>query len=110
MGWMGPAYTYANGALKMDILWTPWRYAYITSADRTERPGVPIKLDSWPGNKGCVFCNLIASIDYAIEHGMDRDEAEAAGGLILRGQILLHQPQRLPLHLRPRHGHALRPS
>src|ERR1700739_4087130 len=86
MGWIGPAYTYANGALTMDILWTPWRYAYITSADRTERPGVPKKLDAWPGNKGCVFCNLIASIDYAIEHGMDPDEAEAAGGLVLRGK------------------------
>jgi len=70
----------------MDILWTPWRYAYITSADRTTRPGVPKKLAAWPGDKSCVFCNLIASIDYAIEHGMDRDEAEAAGGLILRGR------------------------
>jgi ATP adenylyltransferase len=70
----------------MDILWTPWRYAYITSADRLTRPGVPNKLDGWPGDKGCVFCNLIASIDYAIETGMNRDEAEAAGGLVLRGK------------------------
>ena len=70
----------------MDILWTPWRYAYITSADRLTRPGVPKELDAWPGDKGCVFCNLIASIDYAIERGMDRDEAEAAGGLIQRGR------------------------
>jgi ATP adenylyltransferase len=71
----------------MDLLWTPWRYAYITSADRTERPGVPKRLEAWPGNKGCVFCNLMASIDYAIEHGMDRNEAEAAGGLVLRGRL-----------------------
>jgi len=70
----------------MDILWTPWRYAYITSANKLARPGVPKKLDSWPGNKGCVFCNLIASINYAIETGMDPDEAEAAGGLVLRGK------------------------
>ena len=70
----------------MDILWTPWRYAYITSSDQRVRPGVPGRLDAWPGDKGCVFCNLIASIDYAIENGMDRDEAEAAGGLILRGK------------------------
>ncbi len=41
---------------------------------------------AFPGDTGCVFCNLIASIDYAIENGMSRDEAEAAGGLILRGK------------------------
>jgi ATP adenylyltransferase len=70
----------------MDILWTPWRYAYITSADKLARPGVPKKLEGWPGDRGCVFCNLIASIDYAIETGMPVDEAEAAGGLILRGK------------------------
>jgi ATP adenylyltransferase len=70
----------------MDILWTPWRYAYITAADKSPRPGVPKQLDGWPGDKGCVFCNLIASIDHAIQNGMAADEAEAAGGLILRGK------------------------
>jgi ATP adenylyltransferase len=35
---------------------------------------------------GCVFCNLIAAIDHAIANGMTRDEAEAAGGLVLRGE------------------------
>jgi ATP adenylyltransferase len=70
----------------MDILWTPWRYAYITSADVPARPGVPKALEAWPGDKNCVFCNLVASIDYAIEHGMDPDQAEAAGGLVFRGQ------------------------
>lgn len=70
----------------MDILWTPWRYAYITAADKSARPGVPKELDAWPGDCGCVFCNLIASITYAIDTGMARDEAEAAGGLILRGK------------------------
>lgn len=70
----------------MEILWTPWRYSYITSADQQVRPGVPKKLDGWPGDKGCVFCNLIASIDFAIESGMDREEAEAAGGLVARGK------------------------
>jgi ATP adenylyltransferase len=70
----------------MDILWTPWRYAYITAADKSARPGVPKQLEGWPGDKGCVFCNLIASIDYSIENGMNADEAEAAGGLILRGK------------------------
>ena len=70
----------------MDILWTPWRYAYITSAAKVARPGVPEKLESWPGDRGCVFCNLIAAVDFAIESGMEREEAEAAGGLILRAE------------------------
>jgi ATP adenylyltransferase len=35
---------------------------------------------------GCVFCNLIASVEYAVEHGTSAEEAEAAGGLILRGK------------------------
>jgi ATP adenylyltransferase len=70
----------------MDYLWTPWRYAYITSANTAARPGVPDRLAAWPGDLGCVFCNLIASIDFAIANGMSREEAEAAGGLILRGR------------------------
>jgi ATP adenylyltransferase len=70
----------------MDILWTPWRFAYITAADRQARKGVPRSLEAWPGDKGCVFCNLIAAVDYAIEHGTGKEEAEAAGGLIYRGQ------------------------
>jgi ATP adenylyltransferase len=70
----------------MDHLWTPWRYAYVTSADSAVRAGVPKKLDAWPGDTGCVFCNLIASIDHAIANGMPADEAEREGGLILRGK------------------------
>ncbi len=70
----------------MDHIWTPWRYAYITSADTAARPGVPACLAAWPGDLGCVFCNLMASIDFAIANGMSPDEAEAAGGLILRGK------------------------
>ena len=70
----------------MDYLWTPWRYAYVTSADTAARAGVPARLEAWTGDLGCVFCNLIASIDFAIENGMSRDEAEAAGGLIMRGK------------------------
>ena len=53
---------------------------------RSTRAGRPARLEAWPGDMGCVFCNLIASIDYAIANGMDREEAEAAGGLILRGK------------------------
>jgi ATP adenylyltransferase len=70
----------------MDILWTPWRFAYVTSSDGAPRAGIPARLKAFPGDTGCVFCNLIASIDFAIENGMSRDEAEAAGGLVLRGR------------------------
>jgi len=70
----------------MDYLWTPWRFAYITTAESAVRPGVPEALAGWPGNLGCVFCNLIASIDHAIANGMDGEKAEAAGGLVLRGK------------------------
>ena len=70
----------------MDILWTPWRYSYITSADKSVRPGVPKKLDRWPGDLGCVFCNLMAAIDFSIQAGMPADEAEQAGGLVVRGK------------------------
>jgi len=70
----------------MDLLWTPWRFAYVTSAESATRPGVPVSLAAWPGDHGCVFCNLVASVDHAIERGMSRDEAELAAGLVLRGE------------------------
>ena len=70
----------------MDHLWTPWRYAYVTSAETRLRPGVPAALDAWQGDTGCVFCNLIASIDFAFSSGMSAEKAEAAGGLVLRGK------------------------
>jgi ATP adenylyltransferase len=70
----------------MDHLWSPWRYAYITSADKSVRAGIPEALAAWPGDLGCVFCNLIASVDYAIANGMDREKAEAAGGVVMRGK------------------------
>ena len=54
----------------MDHLWTPWRYAYITTAEKAVRAGVPEALASWPGDLGCVFCNLIAAIDHAIANGI----------------------------------------
>ena len=69
----------------MDYLWTPWRFAYITSTGTMGRRGVPKALEAWPGDKGCVFCNLIAAVDYAIEHGMSHEDAETAGGLVYRG-------------------------
>lgn len=77
----------------MDQLWTPWRYQYITAADKAVRPGIPPSLAAWltewPGDwKGdldCVFCNLLASVDHAIAHGAPVEAAESAAGLVLRG-------------------------
>lgn len=68
----------------MDTLWTPWRYAYVSTADRAVRQGVPLALQAWPGDKGCVFCNLLASANYAIEHGMPPEQADRAAGIVLR--------------------------
>ena len=70
----------------MDHLWTPWRYAYVTSVDDGERGGVSTKLAAWPGDMGCVFCNMVASVDYAIANGMSVEEAEAAAGIVFRGK------------------------
>jgi ATP adenylyltransferase len=70
----------------MEHFWTPWRYKYVTGADKAVRAGVPSKLEAWPGDTGCVFCNLIASVDHAMATGMDRDAAEEAGGIVLRAR------------------------
>jgi ATP adenylyltransferase len=76
----------------VDHLWTPWRYAYVTqpkdqSPDTREgRAGVPAALAAWPGDRHCVFCNLIAAADYAIEHGMAAEEADRAANIVLRGK------------------------
>lgn len=71
----------------MDHLWTPWRYAYVTQEDTREgRAGVPAALAAWPGDHHCVFCNLIAAADYAIEHGMTAEHAERAANIVMRGQ------------------------
>jgi ATP adenylyltransferase len=69
----------------MDLLWTPWRYQYVTSAEKAVRPGVPPSLDAWTGDTGCVFCNLLASVDHAIANGTSVEQAEMAGGLVYRG-------------------------
>jgi ATP adenylyltransferase len=70
----------------MDHFWSPWRFTYVTTADGAVRPGVPESLSAWQGDLGCVFCNLIASVDHAIANGMSVDQAEEAGGLVLRGK------------------------
>jgi ATP adenylyltransferase len=80
----------------MDHLWTPWRYAYVTQpeaggpqfnqeSDSDIRPGVPAALAAWPGDRHCVFCNLVAAADYAIAHGMAAEAADRAANIVLRG-------------------------
>jgi len=69
----------------MDRLWTPWRYNYVSRADSDSRKGVPAALSAWPGDLGCVFCNMIAAVDFAISAGGDADDAEAAAFVVYRG-------------------------
>ena len=70
----------------MDHLWTPWRYAYVSTADGDDRQGVPAQLAAWPGDHHCVFCNLIAAVEYAEQHGTSAEEAERAAGIIFRAE------------------------
>jgi ATP adenylyltransferase len=80
----------------MDTLWTPWRYAYVTDtatdpatdagADgKPARSGVPPALAAWPGDDHCVFCNLLHSAAYAVDHGMSQQDADRAARIVLRG-------------------------
>jgi ATP adenylyltransferase len=75
---------------RMDRLWTPWRYSYITRSDPQARSGVPAALRAWPPteaeDKHCVFCNMIAAVDYAVDHGFEREAAEKAAHIVYRGQ------------------------
>lgn len=73
----------------MDRLWTPWRYNYITGAETDReaagRKGVPKQLSAWPEpDTGCVFCNLLQSVEWAIASGMAEDEADHAGLIVAR--------------------------
>jgi ATP adenylyltransferase len=74
----------------MERLWTPWRYDYVTKSNGPSLPGVPEALSAWPGpsaaDRSCVFCNMIAAVDYAIDHGMPAGEAEKAAHLLVRGR------------------------
>jgi ATP adenylyltransferase len=73
----------------MDRLWTPWRHSYITRSDPQSTTGVPETLNAWPTDEAedrhCVFCNMIAAVDYAISRGMPREEAERAAHIVHRG-------------------------
>ena len=70
----------------MDRLWTPWRYGYVTGHRKEARQGVPEALEAWPGDHGCVFCNMIAAADWAIAHGSAVEEVERAIYLLERGE------------------------
>jgi ATP adenylyltransferase len=70
----------------VDYLWTPWRYAYVTEADTQRRAGIPPELSAYPGDARCVFCNIVAAVDYAIGTGMDRAAAERAALLVMRAE------------------------
>ncbi|HEX5236259.1 MAG TPA: HIT domain-containing protein [Silvibacterium sp.] len=79
----------------MDHLWTPWRYSYITD-ESDARKGVPSELSGWTGDHGCVFCNIIAAVDYAIDHGTPPDEAERIAGVVVRGKSVFVCLNRYP--------------
>jgi len=70
----------------MDRLWTPWRYNYVSRAEKDLRKGVPIALDAWAGDHGCVFCNMVAAVDFAIASSMPIQEAEQAAHIVHRGR------------------------
>ena len=75
----------------MERLWTPWRYEYVSGADEScSRPGVPAALSAWnqsgAPDSGCVFCNLIAAVDYAVAQGMPLAQAEMAAHVLFRGK------------------------
>lgn len=80
----------------MDRLWTPWRYAYLTDATSPHRKGVPEELSAWPGDRGCVFCNLLEATAYAVDHGMPAEDADRAAGIVLRAQHVFVCLNRFP--------------
>jgi ATP adenylyltransferase len=71
----------------MDPLWTPWRYKYVSTADTATRQGVPQELAEWPGDTGCVFCNLLAAAAHAVENGIAPKDADRAANIVHRGEF-----------------------
>ncbi len=74
----------------MDRLWTPWRHEYVSRAKDSPWPGVPAALHAWAESgaepSDCVFCNMIAAVDYATAHGMPREQAEKAAYILARAE------------------------
>jgi ATP adenylyltransferase len=72
----------------MDRLWSPWRYAYVSAEEKDgARAGVPYALAAWPGDHNCLFCNIVAALDYAVAHGMAREDAERQVFILERGPL-----------------------
>jgi ATP adenylyltransferase len=73
----------------MDRLWTPWRYDYVVQTKRPIAPGVPEALAGWVESGApvtdCVFCNMVAAIDYAVAQGMPMEQAEQSAYVLARG-------------------------
>ena len=70
----------------MDILWTPWRYRYVSTVDTATRQGVPTELAAWPGDTGCVFCNLLGASAHAVAAGLSPADADRAANIVERGE------------------------
>ena len=68
----------------MKHLWTPWRYAYLAGERDSGRKGVPEELSAWPGDAGCVFCNLLEAADFALKQGKPAEVVDRAAGIVLR--------------------------
>jgi ATP adenylyltransferase len=72
---------------RMDRLWTPWRYAYITGKQPGGRPGVPAELEAFPHDHDSVFLNLIGAVQWAAASGgVPQVAAERAGGVLLQAE------------------------
>lgn len=96
----------------MDRLWTPWRYAYITGEAPSRAQGVPPALNAWldadpdlslSAGPHCVFCNMIAAVDFATAHGMHQAEAEHEALIVHRGRKVFLCLNRYPYST----GHVL---
>ena len=89
------------------ILWTPWRFAYVTSADGAPRPGIPARLTALPGDTGLRLLqpDRVDRLRHRQRHeprrGRSRRRADFAR------KALLHLPECVSVHLRPRDGDAL---
>ena len=72
----------------MDRLWTPWRYAYITTQKNSTQKGVPAALQPFSPalDTLCVFCNMLAAVDGAIASGLPAEEAERVARILHRGE------------------------
>jgi ATP adenylyltransferase len=51
-----------------------------------QKKGVPEALAAWPGEKHCVFCNMLAAVEYAVQNGTPQDEADATTYILARGK------------------------